>query len=175
MSIEIRKVLVEEAREYAICHATCWRAAYKGIIPDEYLNNMLSDMDQVVEIRKQSISEASGDEYCCITLDGKMIGKLGYSKCRDEDKIDAGEIHAIYLYPDYWDKGYGRQIMEYTLDKLKAMGFGEVVIWVLEENMRARMFYEKFGFKFDGTAKEIIIGKPLIEFRYVLELDEQMQ
>ena len=168
MNITVRKVLPEEASEYAVCHTNCWRAAYKNIIPNEYLDNMLSDMEQITERTRQRICESSGDEYNFITLDDKIIGKLGYSHCRDEDKINAGEIHAIYLLPEFWDKGYGRQTMEYTLSKLKDMGFNEVIIWVLEENIRARMFYEKFGFKFDGTTKEIIIGKPLIEVRYNL-------
>jgi len=168
MDIVIRKVLPEEAYEYAVCHTNCWHAAYKGIIPNEYLANMLSDMEQIVERTRKRINESSNDEFCLITLDEKIIGKLGYSHCRDEDKPDAGEIHAIYLLPEYWDKGYGRQTMEYTLGKLKDTGYREVIIWVLKENIRARLFYEKFGFKFDGTAKEINIGKPLLEVRYSL-------
>jgi len=133
---------------------------------------MLVDLEQKAEYYKQRISETSGDEYCCVVLDEKMVGKLGHSQCRDEDKSDAGEIQAIYLFPEYWDKGYGRQMMEQTLVKLKDMGFREVVIWVLKENIRARLFYEKFGFKFDGATKEINIGKPLVEVRYSLYFDD---
>ncbi|WP_278279587.1 hypothetical protein [Clostridium sp. DMHC 10] len=38
---------------------------------------------------------------------------------------------------------------------------------MLEENLSARGFYEKVGFKFDGTVNEINIGKKLNEVRYV--------
>ena len=172
MDIVVRKVLQEEASDYAICHIKCWQAAYKGIIPDENLSNMLTNMEQIVEKTRQNICKSSGDEFSIITLDGKIIGKLGYGHCRDEDKINAGEIYAIYLLPEYWDKGYGRQMMEYILSNLKNMGFHEVVIWVLKENIRARIFYEKFGFQFDGSTKEIIIGKPLVEVRYSLRFDD---
>jgi RimJ/RimL family protein N-acetyltransferase len=40
---------------------------------------------------------------------------------------------------------------------------------VLEENINARKFYEKLGFEHDGTIKEISIGKPLNEYRYIKE------
>ena len=48
MNIVIRRALPDEASEYTICHTNCWHAAYKGIIPDEYLNNMLSDLEQKI-------------------------------------------------------------------------------------------------------------------------------
>lgn len=43
---------------------------------------------------------------------------------------------------------------------------------VLEENIRARRFYEKIGFYHDGTVKEINIGKELKEYRYVKEIEQ---
>jgi len=170
MDLVIHKALVEEAYEFAVCHTNCWRDAYKGIMPDAYLENMLNTLDEKAEKFKQWISDASGSEVCGVTLDGKMIGKLGFGECRDEDKTNTGEIIAIYLLKEYWDKGYGRQMMEYTMEKLKEMGFQEIVIWVLEENIRARLFYEKFGFAFDGAIKEINLSETLIEMRYSLVL-----
>jgi ribosomal protein S18 acetylase RimI-like enzyme len=51
--------------------------------------------------------------------------------------------------------------------RLKKKGFDKIVLWVLEDNASARRFYEKHGFAFDGTRKEIEIGKKYIELRYV--------
>ena len=45
---------------------------------------------------------------------------------------------------------------------------GEIFLWVFEDNMRARLFYEKHGFAFDGTKREVQYGKPLVQLRYVL-------
>ena len=49
---------------------------------------------------------------------------------------------------------------------MKNRGYKKVTLWVLEENFNARKFYEKMGFKHDGTKKEITIGKKLMELRY---------
>ena len=172
MSIIIRKVLVEEAYDYAVNHIACWQDAYNGIIPDDYLANLSAQLETRTERNRQTLSEPGDCEYLCATYDGEMIGRLVYSKCRDEDKAETntGEIHAIYLLADYWSKGYGKQMMDFAICELTQMGYQEVVVWVLKDNDRARRFYEKYGFVLDGTSKEIEIGETLIEVRYVFNL-----
>ena len=106
MSITIRKVLVEEAYDYAVNHIACWQDAYKDIIPDDYLENMPSQLEKRTEWNRQFLSVPGDCEYLCVEYNGKMIGRLVYSKCRDEDKADdnTGEIHAIYLLAAFWEK-----------------------------------------------------------------------
>ena len=99
-----------------------------------------------------------------------MIGRLIICKSRDKDKPDAGEIVSIYLLEEFWDKGYGRQMMDYAIGELKHMGCHEIVVWVLEKNKRARRFYEKCGFVPDGAKKEINVDTPLIEMRYAINV-----
>ena len=38
--IKIRKAVPEDANDYAACVISCWQSAYRGIVPDDYLNNM---------------------------------------------------------------------------------------------------------------------------------------
>ena len=166
----IRKVLPEEANEYAALHIACWQSAYRGIISEGYMQNMLEDIEKRVERCRQDLTTPGEWEFYCAELDGKMIGRLVLCKSRDDDTRDVGEVAAIYLLEEYWDKGYGRMMMDYALNRLEVMGFHEVVVWVLEANHRARRFYEKMGFNHDGTAKEIVIDKPLVEIRYMREM-----
>ena len=53
---------------------------------------------------------------------------------------------------------------------LKNEGFDKVFLWVLEDNISARRFYEKFGFEYDGTKKELNFGKVINEIRYRRDL-----
>ena len=55
---------------------------------------------------------------------------------------------------DNWGKGYGTMMMEHVLSEMKAVGFEKAMLWVFEENIRARKFYEKHGFSFNGKKKE---------------------
>jgi GNAT superfamily N-acetyltransferase len=168
MDINIHKASSKDAYEYAANHIACWQTAYKGIISDEYLDNM--SVEQMTESNKQILSESG--IYVCYYVEhsGMMVGRLVICKSRDDDKPNAGEIAAMYLLKAFWDKGYGRKMMDFSLAELNHMGHNEVLLWVLEANNRGRQFYEKCGFAFDGTKKEINIDKPLIEMRYVRTL-----
>ena len=166
----IREVLPEEAYDYTTLHIACWQSAYRKIISEEYMQNMLEDIDNRAERCRRDLTTPGEWKFYCAMLDDIMIGRLILCKSRDDDKRDVGEVAAIYLLEEYWDKGYGRKMMDYALNKLEVMGFHEVVVWVLEANHRARRFYEKMGFYHDGTSKEIIIDKPLVEIRYVREI-----
>lgn len=58
--------------------------------------------------------------------------------------------------------------MKAALSELKRQGYENVFLWVLEENIRARNFYEQFGFlPTDDFLDDNIGGKDLREVRYV--------
>lgn len=81
---------------------------------------------------------------------------------------NCGEIVSIYFLPQYMGKGFGTLLMQAVLAELKKMGYQSCCLWVLEENGRARRFYEKMGFIPDGAYMEQEIGgKNLREMRYV--------
>lgn len=53
----------------------------------------------------------------------------------------------------------------------KEKGFSEVVLWVLEGNLRAQGFYRSAGFSADGVSKsEYVRGSVVEEVRYVKKL-----
>lgn len=80
----------------------------------------------------------------------------------------AGEVISIYLQPDYMGKGYGKVLMKSVLSELRMQGYENIFLWVLEENIRARHFYEQFGFSpTDDFINDNIGGKELREVRYV--------
>lgn len=65
-------------------------------------------------------------------------------------------------------KGYGKTLMKSTLSDLKMQGYENIFLWVLEENIRARYFYEQFGFlPTDDFLDDNIGGKELREVRYI--------
>jgi GNAT superfamily N-acetyltransferase len=172
MAFMIRKLLPENCRDYTACHILCWQCAYKGIMPDSYLENLPNELEQRTLQLMKILSEFDGMYlYYYAEIDGKMAGRLIIGKSLDDDKPLAGEIAAIYLTQEYWGKGFGREMMNFARAHLKRMGYSEIILWVLEENKRAIRFYEKYGFTFDGTKKEVNIGKPLIEVRYTFNLN----
>ena len=87
----------------------------------------------------------------------------------DEPALPAttGQLFALYLEPDAVGTGVGRALHDHALAALRAAGFGDAVLWVLDENARARRFYERAGWSFDGTRNDSVRdGKPRHELRY---------
>lgn len=70
-----------------------------------------------------------------------------------DDAGGAGEIPAIYLHPDRWSTGCGRELMAGAVHQLRTDGFVEATLWVLDTNARAIRFYTAAGWESDGTAK----------------------
>jgi RimJ/RimL family protein N-acetyltransferase len=168
LTFQIRETNVEDAYNAATVHVLSWQSAYKGIIPEDVLSGLSID-NQAKRFIDDYIKYKGKSFYYVAELDGRIIGNLCLSSCRDDDKPDVGEIIAIYLLEEYWGKGFGRELLTFAINKLKHMEFDEVIIWVLEETERARKKKKKSGFVHDGIKKEIYIGKPLVEIRYSLK------
>jgi GNAT superfamily N-acetyltransferase len=160
--ITIRKAMLEDAEEWAEFHISSWRSAYKGIVSDEYLAG-LSTQERAAAFSR-NLTGLTGYEFFCAVCGDKIIGTLFIGKSHDDDKPEAGEICAVYLLEEFWDKGIGLELMDFGIDKLRQNGHGEAILWVLEENARARRFYEKYGFSADGAKKEIGRGAEYIFF-----------
>ena len=75
-----------------------------------------------------------------------IIGTASFCESRWEPYRDYGEIVSIYFLPEYMGKGYGSLLLGQCIAELKQCGFDKALLWVLEENNRARDFYAKNGF-----------------------------
>lgn len=90
--------------------------------------------------------------------DGKIIGHVMYSKAviegDDGNIIQACTFGPISIHPDYKRKGYGLQLLNYSLDKAKQMGVGIVC-------MEGRLgFYSHAGFVVASTIGIHYHGEP---------------
>lgn len=160
----IRYADVNDAKILGDIHSQSWKIAYKGMVPDVILNNITSEKRQ--KYFEKALTEG-WEEVAIILKEEKALGLISIGKCRDEDKNDSyGEIWGIYLLPEYWNIGIGSELISWGLNELKKRNYKEVTLWVLEDNLNARKFYEIMGFEHDGTVKEITIGKILNEYRY---------
>ncbi|MGG5461131.1 N-acetyltransferase family protein [Clostridium sp. B9] len=161
---DIRYAYISDAKDLAKIHSNSWKVSYKGIIPDEILDNFNIEKKQRYFER---VIKDGLEENAVILSNNEVIGFICIGKCRDTDKTDSyGEVWGIYLLPEYFGRGVGTKLINWGLGELRNRGYKKVTLWVLEDNIKARKFYEKVGFKHDGTIKEINIGKSLNEYRY---------
>ncbi len=140
-----------------------WKCAYRGIIPDEYFDSILTG-------QWANGLNVPGRYSLLLFDDGQLLGTSSYCKSRIEGMDDWGEIVSIYLLPEAMHKGYGKKLMQAVISELKTMGYQKVYLWVLEKNISARGFYERFGFMLSGRiTTDTFAGKELKEVQYILE------
>lgn len=144
-----------------------WQAGYRGLVPQDYLDGL--DPAARVDARRRSLQESDLPRSGTLVADdGRVVGFAHIGPARDEEAADdVGEIWAIYLSPDAWGRGYGRELLSAALGQLARAGYRQVTLWVLDTNARARRFYEAAGFRSDGAVKvDDERGFPLTEIRY---------
>lgn len=166
MDLSIERAELSSAEDIGRIGALSWKAAYRGIVPDEVLDSITSEAR--AERYRRSYSSRPDSEYYLFRAQGEPAGFAVI--CEDDGQPGVGQVGAFYFLSEYWGCGLARPAMEFCLARLKAMGYSRVILWVLEENARARRFYEKCGFVPDGAAEEIVISIPLDEIRYAISI-----
>jgi GNAT superfamily N-acetyltransferase len=93
------------------------------------------------------------------------------SRDDDAEPESTGELTAIYIAPRAWGAGAGRRLMTEALQRFRGFGFADATLWVLEDNPRARRFYEIAGWREDGGVREEeFLDTHVSEVRYRIEL-----
>ena len=76
----------------------------------------------------------------CLNSDnGRIVGTSSFCESRFSQFNGWGEIISIYLLPDYMGRGFGKALFDSVIIKLEKMGYRNIFLWVLEENLRARI------------------------------------
>lgn len=125
-------------------------------------------------ITRQTLSCCAQEDNCVALLEGiyregKMhflIGEDSGMLCWQETESGA-EIAAIHSLPESWGTGLGHAMLT---EALKQIGDRPVFLWAFQENKRARRFYEKHGFRWDGSERVSEFDGAL-EVRYIKEIN----
>jgi ribosomal protein S18 acetylase RimI-like enzyme len=174
MKINLRRATAEDAGDLARAHVAAWLEAYRGLVPDSYLDQF------TVESRTERFrtflatnpdTSTSGDTWV-VESGNQTVGfvTIGASRDSDTKSCDTGEIWGIYLAPQYWRRGIGSHVCSRAERMLASRDYSAATLWVLELNQRARRFYEAMGFVPDGASKKVQLGAPLKALRYRKEL-----
>jgi GNAT superfamily N-acetyltransferase len=170
--VRIRAATVADARSIAGVHVRSWRWAYRGLIPDGFLEKLSVD-DRETKWRERLAEPVA--RFGCLVADdddGGVVGFASFGPPADAPAAPdgAGELYAIYLEEAVAGTGVGRALLAGATESLRGVGFGSAFLWVLAANARARRFYEKAGWTRDGAESTHLIdcaNEPIV--RYVLQ------
>jgi ribosomal protein S18 acetylase RimI-like enzyme len=163
--MEVRIATGADAQAVESIRIRSWRVAYRHVFPPADLDALPVDG---ARWRQRLETPPHGWATFVAEAGGAVVGFASVGPSRDEDGV--GELYAIYVDPDAWSTGAGRALIERAEAQLR-YEYDEATLWVLEDNPRARAFYERAGWTADGGRKaEERFGVRAAEVRYRKEL-----
>ena len=148
----------EELCGRGFVHCTSWKEAYRGIVCDRYLDSMT--------VEATTARARQFPENTLVAKDKeRVVGFAVYGPSRDEDLVNAGEVIAIYVLPEYYGRKIGYRLMNEAFSRLGE--YHTIFVWVLEKNERAIRFYHRYGFEVDGCKKQWNLGTPVSIVRMI--------
>jgi putative acetyltransferase len=83
---------------------------------------------------------------------GEIVGVAG---------VEGEWLHGFYVLPEWWGTGVADEL------HAAAVGRGAARLWCLEENHRARRFYEKRGWRLNGETRVVEYPPHPLDLGYV--------
>ena len=167
--IHIRDAISADAEACAAVHVASWQVAYRGMLPDDYLDG-LRPADRLDHWREWISQERARGAILLALADRDVVG-FGSFVAHPTLGDTWALLPNLYLTPATIGRGTGAALMAAGLDRLRTDGFEHVELWVHPDNERARRFYDRGGWTTDGTTQvEEVWGVDMHELRMTLDL-----
>ena len=180
--ITIRSATTADAAAIATVRADSWRAAYEGLIPAAalaeatgpasvraYTENLITRSCAGILVAEPQHPGPSGHQvigFASFGPERDAAGLLGPPPGDSPSGAVAAELYAIYVQPAYWGGQAGWQLLTGIVSRATAQQYASLSLWVLEDNHRARRFYERGGFAVTGETQVLDDLGGVTEVRY---------
>ncbi|MFD7054277.1 GNAT family N-acetyltransferase [Streptomyces mirabilis] len=155
-AMQIRQAWPDDASAVAGVYVRSRQVAFAGLVPQHYLDAM--DPSREESEWKTRIVETRWPSSGVLVAEAEA-GIVGFASFGpSQDTQATAEIGTLYAMPEIWGTGIGKQLMLATLTTLGQADYTQATLWVLEDNERARRFYEAAGWGADGAAVEDSTG-----------------
>lgn len=143
----LRVATPDDAKAGSALHRACWQEAYGPYAAPHLLADAVADhADWERRWREQLTGGPPRQLAVHEGPDGEeLMGFAAAGPRRDPDLTAGDELYALYVRERWWGTGIGQALLDAVL------GAGACSLWVLEDNSRARRFYERNGFVPDGS------------------------
>lgn len=147
--VTIRRAVPEDAEALTDLHLDAWDDAYTGLMPQSVLDDRRQEVETRIDRWRDILTESEHPTYVAEAAGHPgLVGFGGSGPARDNDVDIDLELWALYVRKEFYGAGVGFALFE------AAVGDRAAYLWVLAGNERAIAFYERQGFRLDGTLDE---------------------
>jgi GNAT superfamily N-acetyltransferase len=83
-------------------------------------------------------------------------------------------LDGLYVVPERWGSGTAVALHDAALEGLRADGSEHCHLWVLEENRRARRFYERLGWRLNERTRVVPYPPNPLDVSYTIDLEPRL-
>ena len=145
MNYIIRKMTKEDCADVTHVITVAWNETYRGIVPDEILDNMYLNEKERTEKSKEKFDEQNNHQFV-LEVANKVVGYMNVGLTEEKEFPNFGEIYAIYIIKEYKGNGYAKKLIKEGIKELKSMNCDKMLISCLVGNP-TNEFYKHIGGK----------------------------
>ena len=164
----LREATPADTALIASMHARSWASAYRGILPDAYLDRELqAERAAHWEARMREIS-AGGARVLIAEHGGEAVGFVCLVEPDETGSVLVDNLHAL---PESKGLGTGTAMLTEAIRWARSRGARQLHLSVLEANAAAIGFYESRGWQRAACEADHMAGIDLFSLRYIYPLD----
>ena len=135
--VEILKAALKDALTIVKARQQAWDTTYRGIYPDEVIDNF--DYDWHLKAEQNRLINPGF--HCFMVMDQEnCVGYFSYGATQRGFRL-----HSLYLLPAYRKLGLGKQIFEQAKTACIEFGCNEMFLDCHPDNQNALGFYQHMG------------------------------
>src|SRR5262249_5898369 len=127
----------------AALHAASWRAAYRGLLSDQYLNADIAA--ERLTVWAERLHHPAANQYVVVAEEGGTVAGFACAYLGADPHWGA-LLDNVHVSAAHQRRGVGRSLMRaVALQCTTAAGAPGLYLWVLQANTAACGFYERLG------------------------------
>ena len=166
-TLVFRRATRNDAETIASMHTESWRDAYRGILPDSYLDGQVAD--ERANLWRSRFSSLGSDRFLVVLTESPR-GLVGFAcVLLDEDSQWGARLDNLHVLPGWKSRGVGRLLFGRAAQWVMSTEPGwPIHLWVFEANAGARRFYDALGGEVvEHHLKEVVKGITIPSLLYV--------
>jgi GNAT superfamily N-acetyltransferase len=156
-AFHIREAHQNDIAGIAKVRVDTWRATYKGIVPDDFIENL--SYQSTAEGWQKAFWENRSPGVVLFVAENERKDIIGIAVCgpeRGRDPVYQGEIYVLYVLPEFQNQGIGHQLVAACVQHLiHQLHVTTMLIWAFAESPYRRFYESLDGKLVRENAKEI--------------------